>query len=237
MVQPWIEVSDLNNPSDPYAEYSINAASFLLWSLSGRKYGGVREITEQYICPSYDIPINCSLDDSTKSFWNPSVNAQSYLLLDSPQVLGTRIRLRQFPVRKIMSVSVDGVPLNAGNFHVRNNRILTITDAACPTLCSGPVVTYKYGVAPPDAGKLAAMEMANEFVKSFNGEACGLPEGTQSVSRQGLSIELLDPQMFLDKGRTGMLKVDYFITASNPTNALKPAKIFTPDSPRGYSTR
>jgi hypothetical protein len=42
----------------------------------------------------------------------------------------------------------------------------------------------------------------------------------------------LDPQDFLADGRTGIYAVDLFLKTHNPAQAVRPARVFTPDRPR-----
>ena len=44
-----------------------------------------------------------------------------------------------------------------------------------------------------------------------------------------MSFTLLDPQDFLDKGRTGIYEIDLMLSALNPAGALKRARVFSPD--------
>lgn len=241
MVQPWLELAELDNPSDPYGEVAINSATFVLWSLSGRKYNGVRTSTEQYVCPEYDLPAGCSWVDESYFVTPGGYNGYvvSSVLSSNHQRYGVRIRLRHQPVRKILSVSVGGTVLPSANYYyIRNSSDLVIQDEACASLCDGPEVTYVHGTLPPDIGRFAAIELANEYVKFYNqDDSCSLPARVTSISRQGLDIQVYDPADFLDKGRIGLPLADAFIAATNPSRALKPAKIFSPDLPRGYTKR
>jgi hypothetical protein len=54
------------------------------------------------------------------------------------------------------------------------------------------------------------------------------------VTRQGVSFQMFDPQMFINQGRTGIYEVDVFIASVNPGRASKRARVFSPDQPRGY---
>lgn len=239
MPELWIDIGELDNPSDPYAEYAAYTATYILWALSGRKYHGVSEITEQYVCPEYDIPANCSwVGHNTYRTYSGIYGYISDVTGINHQALHTRIRLRQQPVRKIVSLHVGGSAIPSANYHVRNASDLVIDSGSCSfSLCDAPEVTYKYGVAPPSAGKLAALDLANELVKGYNGDSCELPSNVVSIQRQGVSIEMFDPADFLDRGRIGLYSVDLFIAVSNPGKAKKPAKIFSPDKPRGITYR
>jgi hypothetical protein len=232
MVQPWIEPSDLNNPSDPYAYIAIDSATYILWALSGRKFNGVAEITEQYVCPEFDIPSGCSWETSRR-FLSPQ-GYYGYLVDRATGGLPTRIRLRQQPVRKIVRVEISGNVIPSADYQMRNNSSIVLNASSC----SNPIITYKYGAPPPQIGRMAAIELANEFLKAYNNDtSCELPKRVTSVQRQGLSIQAYDPAEFLDRGRIGLQLSDYFVSTVNPGRAHKPAKVFSPDMPRGYTTR
>ena len=238
MVAHWLDFSDLDSPSDPYAEYAIDTASFILWSLSGRKYTGVRTTTEQYVCPEYDTPTGCYWENE-RVFVNAAGGFNGFVvpshLVQTHQSYGTRFRLRRQPVRKIHEISIGGQILPSGSYYIRNRAEAVIEPAQCGGLCDGPLVTYTYGVPPPSAGKLAAIELANELILDYNGDgACNLPSRISDIQRQGISIQIYDPQEFLDKGRLGLFKVDLFLASVNPGRALKPARVVSPDMPRGY---
>lgn len=238
MPELWIDIADLENPSDPYAEYAAWAATNILWKLSGRKFHGVSTITETYVCPSYDIPANCSWIASgvfrTPYGWNGYVTRD----LVNHQQLHTRFRLRQQPVRKIISLTVGGSAIPSANYQLRNGCDIVVDTGGCNfSLCDAPEVTYKYGVAPPSEGKLAAIDLANQLVRGYNGEACDLPANVVNIQRQGLSIEMFNPVNFLENGRIGLYSADLFISANNPAKANLPAKVFSPDKPRGFTRR
>jgi hypothetical protein len=231
MVQPWLEPGDLENPSDPYAYLAIDSATYILWALSGRKYPGISEITEQYVCPEFDLPAGCSWEN-TRRFSTPQ-GFYGYITEWHLSGSGSRIRLRQQPVRKIVKVESGGSVLPSSDYSIRNNSELILQSAPC----SNPVVTYKYGVHPPQIGKMAAIELANEFLKAYNNDsACELPKRVSSIQRQGLNIEIYDPAEFLDRGRIGLTLSDFFVASVNPGRAHKPAKVFSVDAPRGYTT-
>lgn len=236
-MRPWIDVSDLQSPGDPEAENAIQAASFVLYSLSGQKYGGIFTTTEQYVCESTGAPVGCSWDPGTRAYWNPAIGAYTYVqgLLPASRGYGPggSIRLRNRPVRSIESVTVDGVEADPSQYSVYDRAILRPDASVSWGICSSPVVTYEYGTSPPALGKIAARRLADEFILAFHGsDECSLPTGTTSVSRQGLSIEIYDPQEFLKDGSVGLYEVDLFLRTVNPGKAVKRARVFSPDLPR-----
>lgn len=237
MVEPWITADRLKSPHDPNAAEAIANASMILYLLSGQKYPGITRVTEQYACETNGAPVGCTWDSGRGALWNPSAGAYLYITdrAAARYTAGNSIRLRGKPVRKIESVSVGGSALDPTEYRVVDNRILTPTSSASWGACSLPVVDYWYGAAPPLLGQAAAIKLANEFVLLYCGSSeCSLPEKVTSVSRQGINFQMFDPQDFIDKGRLGVYEIDLFLASVNPGKALKRAKVFSPDQPRGY---
>jgi hypothetical protein len=63
---------------------------------------------------------------------------------------------------------------------------------------------------PPGSDR-AAYRLAEEYVKAFLGQECALPERITSISRQGATWTILDPQDFLQDGLTGIGPVDQWL--------------------------
>lgn len=85
--------------------------------------------------------------------------------------------------------------------------------------CDDNVVRIVYTIGsnlPPGTEALCAW-LAVEYGKAAQGSPCALPERITSVTRQGVSWTVLDPQDFLSKGYTGMSRVDHWLAAVNHT--------------------
>lgn len=230
----WIDLNDLEDPSSPYAEYAIDAASMLLWALSGRKYSGVQTTVDHFVCPESELPIGCSwINDSTYRDDQGVINQViSALSSDMGQI---KIPLRKTPVREIIEVTSEGVTIDDNLYYVESNRNLVIEDSL--SSCGGVTVEYRYGVEPPSMGKLAAMSLANSIVNDLEGKECDLPSNVSSVTRQGISFEIYDPESILEKGKVGIFIVDAFITAVNPNHSKARAKIFSASVPAGRTRK
>ena len=91
---------------------------------------------------------------------------------------------------------------------------------------------------PPKAGVLAATTLANELLilmgEGGNPNQCRIPERVRSVSREGLSFDMIDPQDFMDDGRTGIWEIDLFIRTANPSRAKKQPRLLSASDPRRY---
>lgn len=74
-------------------------------------------------------------------------------------------------------------------------------------------VDYTYGSPPSIDVQRAINQLAQQFAfaEACDWENCQLPERVTSVTREGISYTLIDPQDFLDQGRTGLYFVDLVI--------------------------
>lgn len=102
-------------------------------------------------------------------------------------------------------------------------------------LCSVPrwvTVTYTYGSAPPAGVQLAIDVLADQLRLLMDGsDDCKLPERVKTVSRQGISMDVVSPMDFLDDGRTGIVEVDEMLMTFNPSKARRPARVVSQVNP------
>lgn len=145
-------------------------------------------------------------------------------------------------VGRIDSVVLDGVTLEEDTYRVDNNNRLVRTDGGSWPVCqdmnldSGVgtfLVTYLDGNEVDGVGAYVGGLLAAEFAQACLGGNCALPSNVQTVTRQGITMEL-DPEMF-QGGVTGNRTVDAYIRIWNPTDAL-PSGIYSPDAPRARRT-
>lgn len=225
-IQPWISVSETEFPDDPEASEAVAAASFLLFKFSGRKYSGPQTFTEVY-----DVPFDPPLRGRPYSGMSSLVTAPGRPYLPHRR----EIRLRVRPVWSVNQVRVgnDQRVIDPSEYELFNGSSIRPSIGAS-WRANGPIeVTYTGGAYPPESGKRAARVLANELLKSRRGRNdCQLPERVTSVSREGISMTVLDGQEFLDHGRTGIYEVDLFLKAANPSGALNKTRVLSPDLPR-----
>ena len=82
-----------------------------------------------------------------------------------------------------------------------------------PQCGCGNVVRVLYTIdsnLPPGTEAVVAW-LATEYGKAISGQACALPERITSITRQGVSWTLFDPQDFYDKGFSGMGRIDNWL--------------------------
>ena len=142
-------------------------------------------------------------------------------------------------VLTVDQVLIDGAAIAAAAYRLDHNRWLVRVDddtwPCCqdltePTTETGTwSVTITYGRPIPQSLKNAAATLACELVKAHVGVDCALPARVQTLTRQGVTMALLDPQEFLAGGRTGLYEVDLAIAAFNPEGLRRRATAWSPE--------
>lgn len=231
----WASADDLRESLryEPRADEAIAAASQVLWSLSGRKFSGSRNVTE-----FYDVRHGLGWVD--RYSW---LQQQALFQIENRDTVACancgfphRMRLRHQPVQRILSVEINGTVVPPSDYALLNHSTLGLpfNQLACIALCAQ--VTYIWGVNPPAGGRAAAVKLAEQLLFSWTAsDECRLPQRITNVTRQGVSWTILDPQDFLNDGRTGIFEIDLFLKSVNPDHARRPARVFSPDIARAQT--
>lgn len=222
---------------------SVDAASQLLFELSGRQFSG--------LCSKQVRPcrVGCACG------WQ--VLSRGYVVWQGDAWycdgvacgcdIQSKVELSGYPVRAITEVKIDGAVVGAGEYELINKRFLVRKNGdhwpGCQNLGLSDTedgtwsVTYTYGQSPPFAGRSAASELACEIYRSCRGDAeCVLPNGITRITRQNLTIER---NAFSAWGRvegiwrTGLPLVDLFLNAYNPAG-IKRRPVFMTPGRRAY---
>lgn len=224
MATLWISASDTIDPTGPYTESAVQTASLVLYKLSGEKYTGIHTVTEVY-----------TADVTQPNVTNPALITGNMYNLPKFAEGQRNLRLRNSPVRSIISVTYQGRELDPTEYSLRNNSYI-VQKNSLPWVLNNVQeleVTYTFGTPIPSAGKRAAARLANELILSdIDPGRCALPERISSVSKQGVSYTILDPQEFISNGKVGIYEIDLFLAAVNPSKAKKRPKVFLAGGPR-----
>lgn len=150
----------------------------------------------------------------------------------------------QGAISRIIEVKVDGVVIDPAAYRLDYARgpVLVRTDGECWPECQDMnlsddepgtfSIQYAPGAPLPRIGQIAAGELACQFAKACAGDAdCALPGQLQSLSRNGVQVEIVDPNLLLDNGLTGFPNVDLFIKTVNPRRLQRGPRVLTPDLP------
>lgn len=144
------------------------------------------------------------------------------------------------PIAEPTEILIDGEVLPLDAVRVDNYDILVRVDGGhfpeCQDLGANVdeidtwQVSYLQGEAIPAGGSLAAGQLACEYAKSICGDpSCRLPQRISSITRQGMTIAMLDDFRGLDEGYTGIWMIDSWISAAN--NPPKRSTVSSPDVP------
>ena len=220
----------------------VEMATDLLWNWTGRRFG---------VCPvtvelSHD-PLVCGCGAAGSTYWGRDrprgwgASPWTPVLLGGrvfnvscgcgvdPCVCGPRradeLRLPG-PVASVETVSVAGVVLPATAWRFTGGVLARVDGQPWPH--DGLVVEYGRGVEVPVGGQIAAGVLAWELSKAVEcPDECELPQRVQSVTRQGVSVTVLDQFEDLDEGRTGIWLIDSWV--ASVTRPPSGGSVLSPD--------
>lgn len=196
----------VDTPYETLVQIAVDV-TWLLWRLSGERFHGTQCVVEDY---------------------------------DITRGNGCRLDLRQWPVQEIIDVSFVDICANnvvttgigtpaTGWCRERDTLRLCCgvggtygsffdwrTNSTCNCTGNNTVrVRYVIGNNVPPGAERAAYRLGTEYVKSFHGKPCSLPERITTVTRQGVTWTVLDPQDFLQNGLLGFAPADQWLSAVN----------------------
>lgn len=232
---PWATLADLCTPCDDYdldpvlLEDALQASSDVLYNLTGRRWPGectdlVRPCRRE--CGSRD---GCGCGGASE------------------------FRLPGYPVTSIDQVKVDGLVVDPAEYRLDGRRTLVGLRRADGTLRVWPncqrldlpdteegtwSVAYTYGDDPPRGGVRSAATLGCEIAKACQPEAfgsakCRLPARVTTISRQNITLAVLDPlTVFSKDGLTGLPEVDLWISSVRHGDARRRATVRDPAAPR-----
>lgn len=223
----WATVADLCSPCDDYAIESVDIdaallmASDVLFNFTRRRWPGVcaetvRPCTGE--CGSTS-PTRCSCS------W------------------GSQVRLPGTPVVAVTEVKVDGVVVSPSEYRVDDiATLVALGDRRWPTCQNLSLddtaegtwsVTYEYGVAPPIGGVKAAASLGCQLALACQPEAirdgrCRLPRRVTTITRQGVTLAVIDPLSLFAEGLVGLPEVDLWVASVNRGDVTRRATIVDP---------
>ena len=250
MCTDWITTTELEDrctvagATQTQEEDAISIASEILHMLTARQYPGVcQETVRPCASPGY-LPADSALPFGwypirTGGIWLNTGWCGCHEASDCSCATIPQLDLGRDDVEAIDQVLIDGVALGAGNYRLDHNRWLVRTDGSTWPCCQDLTedttatgtwsVTITYGRQVPASLKHACQIYACEVLKATVGQDCALPARVQTLTRQGVSMAILDPQEFLTAGRTGLYEVDIAIAAFNPQGLRRRASAWSPE--------
>jgi hypothetical protein len=255
-VLAWPNPENLNI-DEGWAAQAATAASEILYMLSGRRFTGITSAVDRPVSRPTDAdtrfghggaPSGYLSSGMAATAWGQSAggSVSSYGMSKPPSVF-----LSGYPVVEVTLVKIDGLAIPSNEWYLQDRKELVRclpTAGATPTARWGwPQsqrldlpdtelatfsVAYNYGVAPPQSGVMAATFLAFQLCLDALGQDSSLPQRVTSVSRQGISVAVVDVMDFFSKGLTGIYFLDLFLEAVNPGKAKLPPMAWSPDRGR-----
>ena len=216
-------------------------ASRVLWSSTGRQFGACATIARPVLCPHYVseawvggsapwVPVDLGSGDWIN--W-PSFSSCSRIDPARTKLLG--------PVNAITSITIGGVLLVPAKYRVDDGEFIVRVDGLSWPLwqdvnlpgtdASAFVVNYTMGIPVPAELLAAAGTYALEYARALDpsgSTACRLPSRAKTITRQGVTIDMVDPTVLLERGLTGLPDVDALIVAFNPHGQIHMPRVLVP---------
>jgi len=247
-VTPWADHTNALPPAQSEemdaerCDLAMAMASEVLYQLTKRKYPGAQVDTIRPLARwrSYQGPPQwwqsygqlrpaygwCSCNRSDGQFGCASI----------PQ-----IRLPGFPVGNVddIVVKIDGAEFT--QFDLQDSRYLVRIDGqgwpCCQDLTKSDdevntwSVQYPWGRTPPVGGQLAAAVLGSDLYVALDPatqDQSIVGERIRTVTRNGITVAMADPETLFKDGLTGLPVVDLWIISELLGNERRPGKIIVP---------
>lgn len=247
---PYLTPADLvecdcpQDASPTVIELAIQSASEIEYLLTGKQYPGECEAT---VRPCGNSGSSLGWSAMFWSFpWVPILTGGVWInqgpcgcSMDACGCSGyPNVNLGRTDIQTVESVTLDGDDFT--DYRLDSNQFLVRTDGGrwpcCQNLAADSgantfIIELTYGRPIPSMLKRAATVLASELVKACSGVECALPKTTQTIVRQGATMELFDPAEIVASGATGLYEVDVINHALNPNHLLRAPRVYSPDLP------
>lgn len=244
----WADEADLCAPCADYEAFdggliedSLQLASDVLFNLTGRRWPGECETTIR--------PQARWRQASSHRFWPGNAdNTWGWCSCARGRETGcssvSEVRLPGAPIAlDSIFVTIDGDSfsdwrLDDGNWLVRTDGEgwPCCQDLDAPAGDEGTwSIAYARGLGPPIGGIRAAAALACEFMLACTPDAegeCRLPKRITSITRQGVTIAVLDPLSLFGDGLTGIPEVDLWVGSVMKGDARRRANVMVPGRSR-----
>lgn len=139
------------------------------------------------------------------------------------------------PIFSVVEVVEDGVVLPPEAYSIQNHRYLARLDGRAWAPCDLEI-TYQRGAAVPSGGQVAAGVLAKELaLAACDDSECRLPQRVQTITRQGVTVAMLDAFDDIEQGHTGIWIIDSWVTSMTKPPAR--STVLSPDLPRNRYRR
>lgn len=228
---PLVWVGDEPQIDETVMAAARAAAQSMLWSRTGRRLGSC-SVTEGYVMPSNGNACGMPYlgDDLV---WRDGVGPG-----------GHTIWLAGEPVQSVTAVRVSGATVDPSAYELRGSALVRVDGNRWPSaLASDPTIVevdYVWGVSLGTTDELTALvslamgEVTTELIAGMTGRPCKLPSRAVTITRQGVTVQLGDPQTYIDNMLLGLPLADQLILTTNPGRRRQRSRVHSPDMPRSH---
>lgn len=250
LCSPWATFADIPGPyqslvDEPTWARVLMQASEILWALSGRRWygGGCEETALLRSIPPTAGHGNWPYDQTWG--WCPCWSAGTWddgwpvppASWGGDHLEPVAIKLPRDPVTAILSVTEGGTVLAADQYRLTRSGWLERLSGRWAVCGDETEIIYTFGEPPPEGGVQAVVALAVELARDIAGDGqCQLPQRVTSITRQGISMSMIDPMEFLPNGKTGLYLVDLWLAAVNPHNRPARGSVWSLDVPSTVRT-
>lgn len=240
--------SDWGSHSAAVQAYALRTAIWVVWAAAGRRHGPCPRTVRP--CSPAQAPLYqtypVSFNGHGEGYWTLSGVPSGGVQLLGPCCMGacsctpSQVALPG-NVDSVTEVRIDGAVLDPAAYQLQGAGLLVRIDgqpwpstqdlsiaAGQPDTWS---ITYLDGIAVPGVLNDAAGIYACQVARARTGGTCRLPNRVQSVTRQGVEIQYVDSENYLDENRTGVAEVDQLIATVNPNRLQRAPQFWSPDMP------
>lgn len=237
-------------------------ASTWLWRATGRQWSGpkqdtVRPAPRMRVADSMSRGQRYGSVLTDPTYFDSRFGSYGWFGAQGRGEWAHEIELGEYPIISVDEVVIDGVvfaatlPSGAPSYRLDDDRwLVRCDDAAWPcgqdwTLPSAAgalpagaqigtwEVTRTWGIGPPADAVHAAEILAGELgLANVNSDAARLNPRIQSISRQGESMLLMDPQLLIQGETWGVREIDMLAKTANPHKLVQATAVLSPDIPR-----
>ncbi|MCM6774980.1 hypothetical protein NDR87_26405 [Nocardia sp. CDC159] len=216
-------------------QYAADCAVFVLWALTGRQFGVCPVLARPCPIPDADpllgyVPIGPGSSGYYGSpGWFPVWEGGAWRNIscgcpDRCSRTGMAVVHLPGPVRTVDAVTIAGGALADTEWALEGDYLYRTGGAQWPRQnLRAPLgepgtwsVAYQRGYPPPPGAQTHVGQLALEFFNACSGGKCRLPKRVQTVARQGVSMQMIDPNDLFGAGLTGIDTIDLWIRAINP---------------------
>jgi hypothetical protein len=254
---PWATLGDLpdDRPTLPGgdAEWQqlLAAASAVLYALTGRALGGLRERAVELRAPCRcgglrlgPVPLawlEYSLGGGTvlgSAAYDPySLPAAAW-----GQCRPHTVRLPNRDTAELLVIrDPAGAVLDASRYLIERGGYLarvpgwTVEEAPLPGCRRPLLLRYRFGRAPGDAAVENAVQLTVALGQArLDPDSSPLPGTISQIVRQGVTFTQQTASVMIEKGQTGLTGVDLWIASVNPNRQTRRPRTWSPDTDAPY---